>query len=128
MKFLLILTLFIVSLSARIDNRFFVINDSMTLECKDVLKINKLSNKMVQIVYTNSGRKKINDFSSKNLNKEFSLIAENTVIFLDMKITKPLAANHITIPSIEFYSKEGKIDKFINSFKHCKNLLSTKFK
>lgn len=107
-------------------NTFFIMKDTISLECKDVKKITKKNNYQVHILYSQSGREKMYTFTKINKNKKLGLIADNSLIFFNLKIHNPLASKekfHDTNGGISFYSENPNIDKFINTFKHCKGLV-----
>ena len=114
------------SLLAHPINQFIIPNDSITLECKDVKKIKKINDFRVSVDYTQSGAKKIYDFTKQNVNKKLILIADDEIIFMNIRISEALGGKEIPkgeIIGISLSSKTGNIDKFVNTFKHCKNVI-----
>jgi len=127
MRNLLILVLFLPIFSfSKSINTFFIIEDTLTLECKDVEQIIKRNDKRALVYYTEEGRKKIHFFTKKYKNKKLGLFADDSLIFMDILIGEPFTS--VELPkgytsSTSFYTNKGNIDKFINTFRHCKNLV-----
>jgi|UPI0005CA25AB preprotein translocase subunit SecD len=126
MKSLLFLTLISNLLLAHSFNHFIIKNESVTLECKDVNYIKKISNYTADIDYTKEGANKMYQFTKNNVNKDLMLISNDKVIFKPIKITEPMGNKKL--PKGEhsgmiLHSETGNIDAFINTFKHCKNVI-----
>lgn len=127
----IIIVIYVVSFSASV-NTFFITTDSMTLECNDINKITKISDKMVDISYTESGRKKIYKITKNNINGKLALVADGELIFMNIIIREAIAKKPVKTGK-DFYSQgsvfsaqNNNIDHFINTFRHCKGLVKTK--
>ena len=93
MKTLIFLITFNLCLFSASTNHFFIMGDNITLECKDIDKINKIDDSMATFYYSKSGIEKIYNFTKNNKNKKLGLIADNSLIFMNINIREPLGEN-----------------------------------
>lgn len=124
-KIITILCFLNIYLIAHPTNHFIIENDFISLQCEDLKSLKKISDNIVDIEYSKIGTKKMYDFSKNHFNKEMSLIADNTKIFTNLKILNILGEQEFSkneTSGITFYSENGKVDNFINTFKHCKKI------
>lgn len=125
----IIITLCIISF-ADSKNMFFIVKEPMSLECKDVNKLFQVNKHMVDITFNESGRIKFHTITKNNVNGKLGLIADGELIFINIRIAEAIGEKEIlkdgekaTLFRGSFSAKKGNINKFINTFKHCKELV-----
>lgn len=102
--------------------------DSITLECSDVNEIKKIDDSMAVFYYSDSGMTKIHNFTLKYQNKKFGLIANESVIFMNVLMRNPLGEKKenrkkgFWYPTT-FTASNKNIDKFLDTFKECQGVI-----
>ncbi len=110
--------LFIVSCSS--SNTFFVIEDTMSLTCKDIEKVNKFKEKSIFLTYNKKGSEKFKKLTKKsNIGKNLGLIINDKVIFFNLKIRGTLGESNFNKILLSAKKKED-LELLFNHFNNCK--------
>jgi len=87
MKNIILIILSFSALFASSKNTFFVVNDSMSIDCADIIEISKPNKWGIQVMFNEKGKQKFYTIFKDNIGKDLALKVGDKVIFFKATIS-----------------------------------------